>query len=384
MMIEFNEEHRMVRRMVRDFARKEMAPIAIEMDEKEQFPHETFKKMAELNLLGLPFDEKYGGAGFDLISYTITLEELARVCASTALSYSAHVSLAASPIDMFGTEEQKQKYLVPLAKGEKIGSFGLSEPEAGSDAGSIQTTARKEGDRYILNGSKMWITNAEVADIFVVAAVTDKEKGRKGISNFIVERGFPGFEVGKKEKKCGMRASPTNMLHFSDCEVPAENLLGQENAGYRQFLTTLDGGRVGIAAQALGIAKEALKRSLNYAQQRVQFGKKIGEFQAIQFKLADMATKIHAAELMIYDAAWKKQNGQPYIHEAGMAKLFATEMATEAANQAIQIHGGVGYTKEYEVERFWRDAKLLEIGEGTSEVQRIVIYRELLKQIEKI
>lgn len=383
-MIEFNEEHRMVRRMVRDFARKEMAPIAIEMDEKEQFPHETFKKMAELNLLGLPFDEKYGGAGFDLISYTITLEELARVCASTALSYSAHVSLAASPIDMFGTEEQKQKYLVPLAKGEKIGSFGLSEPEAGSDAGSIQTTARKEGDRYILNGSKMWITNAEVADIFVVAAVTDKEKGRKGISNFIVERGFPGFEVGKKEKKCGMRASPTNMLHFSDCEVPAENLLGQENAGYRQFLTTLDGGRVGIAAQALGIAKEALKRSLNYAQQRVQFGKKIGEFQAIQFKLADMATKIHAAELMIYDAAWKKQNGQPYIHEAGMAKLFATEMATEAANQAIQIHGGVGYTKEYEVERFWRDAKLLEIGEGTSEVQRIVIYRELLKQIEKI
>ena len=383
-MIEFNEEHRMVRRMVRDFARKEMAPIAIEMDEKEQFPHETFKKMAELNLLGLPFDEKYGGAGFDLISYTITLEELARVCASTALSYSAHVSLAASPIDMFGTEEQKQKYLVPLAKGEKIGSFGLSEPEAGSDAGSIQTTARKEGDRYILNGSKMWITNAEVADIFVVAAVTDKEKGRKGISNFIVERGFPGFEVGKKEKKCGMRASPTNMLHFSDCEVPAENLLGQENAGYRQFLTTLDGGRVGIAAQALGIAKEALKRSLKYAQQRVQFGKKIGEFQAIQFKLADMATKIHAAELMIYDAAWKKQNGQPYIHEAGMAKLFATEMATEAANQAIQIHGGVGYTKEYEVERFWRDAKLLEIGEGTSEVQRIVIYRELLKQIEKI
>ncbi len=383
-MIQFNEEHRMVREMVRDFARKEIAPIAIEIDENERFPHETFKKMAELNLLGLPFDEKYGGAGFDLISYTITLEELARVCASTALSYSAHVSLAASPIDMFGNEAQKQKYLVPLAKGEKIGSFGLSEPQAGSDAGAIQTTARKEGDYYILNGSKMWITNAEVADIFVVAAVTDKEKGRKGISNFIVERGFPGFEIGKKEKKCGMRGSPTSMLHFNDCQVPAENLLGQENAGYRQFLTTLDGGRVGIAAQALGIAKEALKRSLEYAQQRVQFGKKIGEFQAIQFKLADMATKIQAAELMIYDAALKKQNGQPYIHEAGMAKLFATEMATEAANQAIQIHGGVGYTKEYEVERFWRDAKLLEIGEGTSEVQRIVIYRELLKQIERI
>jgi len=383
-MINFTQEHEMVRQMVRDFVHKEVAPIAQEMDDKEQFPAETFKKMAELNLLGLPFEDRFGGAGMDIISYTITLEELARVCASTALSYSAHVSLAAYPIDLFGTEEQKMKYLSPLAKGEKLGSFGLSEPNAGSDAGGLQTTARHDGDHFVLNGSKMWITNAEVADIFVVAAITDKERGRRGISNFIVERGFEGFEIGKKEKKLGMRASPTNMLHFSDCKVPAENLLGVENSGYKQFLTILDGGRVGIAAQSLGIAKESLRRAMLYAQEREQFGKPIGEFQGIQFKLADMATRISAAELMIYNAAFLKKDGKPYIHEAGMAKLFASEIATEAANQAIQIHGGVGYTKEYDVERFWRDAKLLEIGEGTSEVQRIVIYRELLKQLDRL
>ncbi len=383
-MIKFTEEHEMVRQMVRDFAKNEVAPLAIEVDENERFPEETFRKMAELNLLGLPFEDKYGGAGMDLISYTITLEELARVCASTALSYSAHVSLAASPIHMFGTEEQKQKYLIPLAKGEKIGSFGLTEPTAGSDAGGTKTTAVRDGDSYILNGSKVFITNAAYADILVVTAVTDKEKGRRGISNFIIERDFSGFEVGKKEKKLGMRASPTSMLHFTDCRVPAENLLGEENSGYKQFLTILDGGRVGIAAQSLGIAKESLKRAMLYAQEREQFGKPIGEFQAIQFKLADMATQIHAAELMIYDAAFRKMEGKPYIHEAGMAKLFASEIATECANQAIQIHGGYGYTKEYEVERFWRDAKLLEIGEGTSEVQRIVIYRELLKQIDRL
>lgn len=383
-MISFNEEHRMVRQMVRDFARKEMAPIAIEMDEKQQFPKETFKKMAELNLLGLPFSEKYGGAGFDQISYTIALEEMARVCAATALSYSAHVSLAASPINEFGNEEQKQKYLVPLAKGEKIGSFGLTEPTAGSDAGSTKTTAVKDGDFYVINGSKMFITNAEVADIFVITAVTDKESKHRRISNFIVERGTPGFEVGKKENKCGMRASPTNMLHFSDCRVPAQNLLGNEGEGYKQFLTILDGGRIGIAAQALGIAKEAMKRSVIYAQEREQFGRKIGEFQAIQFKIADMATKIKAAEELIYSAAEQKQNGQPYILQAGMAKLFATETATEVANQAIQIHGGYGYMREFEVERFWRDAKLLEIGEGTSEVQRIVIYREIMKNLDKL
>ncbi len=383
-MINFSEEHEMVRKMVRDFARNEVAPKAIEIDENETFPHETFKKMAELNLLGLPFDEKYGGAGMDYISYTITLEELARACASTALSYSAHVSLAATPIDHYGTEEQKEKYLKPLATGEKLGSFCLTEPNAGSDAAHIQTRAVKKGNGWVLNGSKMWITNAAVADIFVVAAVTDPEKGSHGISNFIVERGTPGFEVGKKEKKCGMRGSPTSMLHFTDCFIPEENLLGEYNRGYAQFLETLDGGRVGIAAQALGIAKEAFKRAMLYAQERKQFGRKIGDFQAIQFKLADMATKIYASEEMIYNAAWLKQNGKPYKKEAGMAKLFATEAATEIANQAIQIHGGMGYVKETEVERMWRDAKLLEIGEGTSEVQRLVIYRQVRDALEQL
>jgi alkylation response protein AidB-like acyl-CoA dehydrogenase len=383
-MLQFNEEQEMVRKMVRDFARKEIAPVAIENDEAQRFPKEIFKKMAELNLLGMPFAEKYGGAGFDYVSYTITLEELARVCASTALSYSAHVSLAAGPIDEFGTEEQKQKYLKPLATGEKIGSFGLTEPTAGSDAGGTKTIAVKDGGSYVLNGSKVFITNAEVADIFVVTAVTDKSKGTRGISDFIIEKGTPGFEVGKKENKCGMRASPTCMLHFTDCRIPEKNLLGELNKGYKQFLIILDGGRIGIAVQALGIAKEAMKRSVIYAQEREQFGRKIGEFQAIQFKIADMAAKIHAAELMIYNAANRKQEGKSYKREAGIAKLYATEMATNVANEAIQIHGGYGYMKEYEVERFWRDAKLLEIGEGTSEVQRIVIYREILKNMDRL
>jgi len=285
---------------------------------------------------------------------------------------------------MFGTEEQKERYLRPLANGDKIGSFGLTEPSAGSDAGGTKTTARKDGNYYVLNGSKIYITNAEVADIFVVTAVTDKSLGTRGISSFIIERGTEGFEVGKKENKCGMRGSPTCMLHFTDCRIPEENLLGTLNAGYKQFLIILDGGRIGIAAQALGIAKEALKRSMLYAQEREQFGEKIGNFQAIQFKLADMATKINAAELMIYNAAFKKQADKPFKMEAGLAKLFATEVATAIANEAIQIHGGYGYMKEYEVERFWRDAKLLEIGEGTSEVQRLVIYRELQKAIEKL
>jgi len=383
-MIKFTEEHEMVRKMVREFSQKEVAPIAIEIDENERFPNETFEKMAELNLLGMPFDEKYGGANFDYISYMITLEELARACASTALSYSAHVSLAATPIDEFGTEEQKQKYLGPLARGEKYGSFGLTEPSSGSDAAGMKTVAVKDDKNYVLNGSKIYITNAEVADIFVVAAITDKNKGTKGISNFIIERGMPGFEVGKKEIKCGMRGSPTCVLHFNDCIVPEANVLGELNNGFKQFLKILTGGRVGIAAQALGIAKEAMKRSVLYAQEREQFGQKIGEFQATQFKIADMATKISAAEELVYNAAELKQEGKPYIHQAGIAKLFTTEMATEVANQAIQIHGGNGYVQDYEVERFWRDAKLLEIGEGTSEIQRIVIYREILKNIDRL
>jgi butyryl-CoA dehydrogenase len=383
-MFVFTDEQQMVRQMVRDFARREVAPLAIEIDEKQRFPHETFKKLAELNFMGMPFEEKYGGAGMDYISYIVALEELARVCASTALSFSAHVSLAATPVNDFGVEEQKYKYLYPMAAGKKIGSFGLTEPTAGSDAGGTKTIAVRSGNYYILNGSKIYITNAEVADIFIVTALTDRSKSTKGISHFIVERDFPGFAVGKKENKCGMRGSPTCVLHFNDCQVPAENLLGEYNQGFRQALHILDGGRIGIAAQALGIAKESLRRAMLYAQEREQFGKKISEFQAIQFKLADMATRIQAAEHLVYNAAQLKQTGKPYILEAGMAKLYATEIATEAANQAIQIHGGNGYIQDYEVERFWRDAKLLEIGEGTSEIQRLVIYRELSKNLERL
>jgi len=382
-MIVFNEEHKMVRQMVRDFARKEMAPIAVEIDETHRFPEENFKKMAELHLLGLPISEEYGGAGFDAISYTIAQEEMARVCAATALSYSAHISLASYPIEMFGTEEQKQKYLVPLAKGEKLGAFGLTEPSAGSDASGTKTTAVKDGKHWVLNGSKVYITNAEYADIFVVTAVTDKNKGASGISSFILERGTEGFEVGKREKKLGMRASPTSMLHFHDCRVPEENLLGELNMGYKQFLNTLDGGRVGIGAQALGIAKAAYDKSMKYVHEREQFGKKLADFQITQFKIADMGMKIAAAEHLIYHAAKLRADGKSYKKEASYAKLYASEMCMEITKEAIQLLGGYGYIQEYEVERYWRDAKLLEIGEGTSEVQRMVIFRELQKEFLK-
>jgi len=383
-MIKFNDEHKLVRQTIREFVENEVAPIAIEIDENERFPLENFKKMAELNLLGAPFPEIYGGAGLDYISYNIILEELARRCASTALSYSAHVSLASSPIFDFGTEEQKQKYLVPLAKGEVIGSFGLSEANAGSDASGTRTTAVADGDYWIINGSKNWITNAEYAGIFVVTAVTDRAKGAKGISSFIIERNTPGFSIGKKEKKLGMRASPTSVLHFDNCRIPKENLLGKINEGYKQFLQTLDSGRVGIAMQAIGIAREALKRSMHYAQTREQFNQKIGEFQAIQFMLADMGVKVRAAEALAWQAIRLRVENKKYKMEAAVAKLYASEMAMEVTKDAIQIHGGNGYIREYEVERFWRDAKLLEIGEGTSQIQRVVIYRELLKDIEKL
>lgn len=383
-MIKFNEEHGMVRKMVRDFAQKEMAPIAIEIDENERFPEETFKKMAGLNLLGLPVSEEYGGAGFDYISYMIALEELAKVCAATTLSYSAHISLASTPIEMFGTEEQKQKYLVPLAKGEKLGAFGLTEPAAGSDAGGTQTTAVDDGDNYILNGSKIYITNAAYADVFVVTAVTDRAKSTRGISSFILEKGMPGFEVGKKEKKLGMRASPTSMLHFNDVKVPKENLLGKLNNGYKQFLATLDGGRIGIGAQSLGIAKAAFQKAMKYGHEREQFKQKLIDFQAIQFKLADMYLKIQAAEHFVYHAAQLRQEKLAHKKEASMAKLYASEAAMDVTKEAIQIHGGYGYTQEYEVERYWRDAKLMEIGEGTSEVQRMLIFREALKEFSHI
>lgn len=382
-MIEFSEEHRMVREMVRGFARKEMAPIAIEIDENQRFAEETFKKMAGLHLLGLPISADYGGAGMDYISFVIALEELARVCASTALSYSAHISLASTPIELFGTEQQKQKYLVPLAKGEKLGAFGLTEPGAGSDASGTKSTAVRKGDHFILNGSKVFITNAAYADIFVVTAVTEKSKGARGISSFILEKGMPGFEVGKTEKKLGMRGSPTSMLHFNNVKVPAENLLGELDHGYKQFLATLDGGRVGIAAQTLGIAKAAYSKAMHYANEREQFGKKLLDFQATQFKLADMRMKIEAAEHLVYHAAQLRNTNKPFKIEASIAKLFTTEATMEITKEAIQIHGGYGYVQDYEVERYWRDAKLMEIGEGTSEVQRMVIFREALKEFSK-
>ncbi|KAA3617354.1 MAG: acyl-CoA dehydrogenase [Calditrichaeota bacterium] len=379
-MIKFTEEHEMVRKMVRDFAQKEMAPIAIEIDENERFAEETFKKMADLHLLGLPVSEKYGGAGFDLISYAITLEEFAKVCASTTLSYSAHISLCSTPIEMFGTEEQKLKYLVPLAKGEKLGAFGLTEPGAGSDAGGTQTTAEEQEDHYLINGSKVFITNAEYAEIFVVTAVTNKGKGARGVSSFILEKDMAGFEIGKKEKKLGMRGSPTSMLHFTNVKVPKENLLGKKNEGYKQFLMTLDGGRIGIAAQSLGIAKAAYEKTMQYAHDREQFGKKLIDFQATQFKIADMVTKIMAAEELIYNSISLRNENLPHKKEASIAKLFTSEAAMDITKEAIQIHGGYGYVQDYEVERYWRDAKLMEIGEGTSEVQRMVIFREALKE----
>jgi len=382
-MLEFNEEHRLVREMVRDFARKEMAPIAIEIDENQRFAEETFKKMAGLHLLGLPISADYGGAGMDYISFVIALEELAKVCASTALSYSAHISLASTPIAMFGTEKQKLKYLVPLARGEKLGAFGLTEPNAGSDAGGTRTTAVRDGDHFTLNGSKIFITNAAYAGIFVVTAVTDKSRGTRGISSFILEKGMPGFEVGKKEKKLGMRGSPTSMLYFNNVKVPAENLLGKLNEGYKQFLTTLDGGRIGIAAQTLGIAKAAYAKAMTYANEREQFGKKLLDFQASQFKLADMRMKIEAAEHLVYHAAALKNTNKPYKLEASIAKLFTTEATMEITKEAVQLHGGYGYMQAYEVERYWRDAKLMEIGEGTSEVQRMVIFREAFKEFSK-
>jgi alkylation response protein AidB-like acyl-CoA dehydrogenase len=382
-MIKFTEEHDMVRKMVRDFARKEMAPIAIEIDENERFAEETFEKMAELQLLGMPIAEQYGGAGFDLISYAIALEEFAKVCAATTLSFSAHISLCSTPIELFGTEEQKIKYLPDLASGKKLGAFGLTEPGAGSDAGGTQTTAEEKDDHYLINGSKVFITNAAYAETFVITAVTDKGKCARGISSFILEKGMEGFEIGKKEKKLGMRGSPTSMLHFTNVKVPKENLLGTLNEGYKQFLMTLDGGRIGIAAQSLGIAKAAFEKTIQYAHDRKQFGKSLLDFQATQFKIADMAMKIHTAEQLVYNAAWLRNEKLPHKKEASIAKLFASEAAVDIAKEAIQIHGGYGYVQEYEVERYWRDAKLMEIGEGTSEVQRMVIFREVLKEFTK-
>ncbi|MCG0313606.1 MAG: acyl-CoA dehydrogenase [Calditerricola sp.] len=377
MNFELTPEQKMIRNLVRDFAEGEVAPEADERDRTGRFPREIFAKMAELELMGLPFPEKYGGGGADTISFAIVVEELSRADASVGITYSAHISLGAAPIYQFGTEEQKQRYLVPLCRGETLGAFGLTEPGAGSDAGGTRTTAVREGDEWVINGTKCFITNASYAKFLALTAVTDKAKGKRGISAIIVPTDAPGFRVLANYEKMGLKSSNTTELVLENVRVPVENLLGKEGEGFKQFLATLDGGRIGIGAMAVGIAQAAFERALAYAKQRRQFGQALSRFQAIQFKLADMAMKIELARNMVYKAAWLKDQGRPFTKEAAMAQLDASEICTEVCHQASQIHGGYGYMRDYEVERLYRDARLLEIGEGTSEVQRMVIAREI-------
>ena len=367
------KEQQLVKQMVRDFALNEVKPMAAEVDEHEVFPIENVKKMGKIGMMGIPFAKEYGGAGGDVLSYILTVEELSKVCATTGVIVSAHTSLGAGAINDFGTEEQKKKYLVPLAKGEKIGAFGLTEPGAGTDAAGQQTVAVLEGDHYVLNGSKIFITNGGVADTFVIFAMTDKKLGTKGISAFIVEKGFPGFSIGKIEEKMGIRGSSTTELIFENCIVPKENLLGKEGKGFGMAMKTLDGGRIGIAAQALGIAEGAYDEAVKYMKERKQFGRNLGAFQGLQWMIAEMNTKIEAARFLVYKAAWLKQNKLPYSVDAARAKLFAAEVAMEVTTKSVQIHGGYGFTKDYPVERMMRDAKITEIYEGTSEVQKMVI-----------
>ena len=373
------KEQEMVRNVMKEFAENEVKPLAAEIDETERFPRETVEKMAKYNMLGIPFPQQYGGAGGDEIAYAIAVEEISRVCATTGVILSAHTSLGCWPIYKYGTEEQKQKYLVPLVKGEKLGAFGLTEPGAGTDAAGQQTTAVLDGDNYIVNGSKIFITNGGQADVYIIFAMTDKSQGTRGISSFIVEKDFPGFSIGKIEDKMGIRGSSTAELIFQDCIVPKENLLGKEGKGFGIAMSTLDGGRIGIAAQALGIAEGALDRTVEYVKERKQFGRAIGAFQNTQFQLANMATQCEAAKLLVYNAADAKKKKDVYSVEAAKAKLFAAEVAMDVTTKAVQLHGGYGYIREYEVERMMRDAKITEIYEGTSEVQRMVISGALLK-----
>ena len=372
-----SKEQEMLRKMYRDFAQNEVKPLAEEVDEQERFPEETVRKMAKLGMMGIYFPKEYGGAGADTLAYAMCVEELAKVCGTTAVIVSAHTSLCCAPIYENGTEEQKKKYLPKLCSGEWIGAFGLTEPNAGTDASGQQTTAVLEGDHYVLNGSKIFITNGYVADVFVVFAMTDKTKGTRGISAFIVESSFPGFSVGKHEEKMGLHGSPTAEIVFTDCIVPKENLLGQEGKGFKIAMQTLDGGRIGIAAQALGLGEGAIDEAVKYTQERVQFKKRLSQFQNTQFQLADMHTRMQAAQFLVYSAAVKKQNGEPYSMDAAMAKLFAAEAASDVTRRAVQLFGGYGYTREYPVERMMRDAKITEIYEGTSEVQRMVISSHL-------
>ena len=373
------EKQQMMKKLFTQFAINEVKPLAQEIDEEERFPEETVKKMAEIGMLGIPFDDTYGGAGGDNLSYAIAVEEMSKVCATTGVILSAHTSLGAVPIDAFGTPAQKEKFLRPLITGQKLGAFGLTEPNAGSDSAMQESTAVLEGDHYRLNGSKIFITNGGYADIYVVFAMTDKSKGTKGISAFIPEKEMPGFSIGKKELKLGIKGSSTTELIFKDVMVPAANLLGKEGMGFKIAMQTLDGGRIGIAAQALGIAQGAIDETIAYVKQRKQFGKPISAFQNTQFSIADMQTQTDAARLLVYRAAFLKDSGLPYSKEAAMAKLFASETATFVTGKAIQLFGGYGYTREYPVERMYRDAKITEIYEGTSEVQRMVVSAFVLR-----
>ncbi len=374
-----SEKHEKFRMKIREFAEAEIEPVSAQIDENAEFPHENIKKLGEMGIMGMVVPQEYGGTGDDMISYAITVEELSRVCGSTGITVAAHNSLAVYPLFLFGNEKQKKKYVPPLARGEKLGAFGLTEPGAGSDAGATKTSAVLKGDHYLINGSKCFITNASFGETLVITARTDPGKGSKGISNFIIEKSMPGVKVGKKENKMGLRGSDTAELHFEDVQVPKENLLGKEGEGFKQFLITLDGGRISIGAMALGIAQGAYEKSLKYAKERIQFDQPITNFQAIQWKLSDMATQIEAARHLIYSAAQLKDQGKPYIKESAMAKLYASEIGRWVTYQAIQILGGYGYLREYPVERYFRDIKLCEIGEGTSEIQRLVIAREILK-----
>jgi len=377
--LELSEEQKLLQQTVREFANTEVKPLARELDETGRFPRETLRKAAELGLTGIPFPEQYGGAGFDHISYAIAIEEISRACASTGVILSVQNSLYCDPIYRFGSEEQKQRLLAPFARGEKIGCYALTEPQAGSNAAALATHAVRKGNRYIVNGTKAWITNGGAADAAIVYVNTDPPKGEKGITALVVERGTPGFKVGKEEKKLGINATACVELSFTDCEVPIENRIGNEGEGYKVALSTLDGGRIGIAAQAVGIAQGAFEEALKYSQQRMAFGHPISNFQAIQFMLADMATEIDAARLLARKAAWKQDIGARFSMEASIAKLFASEMATRVTHKAIQIHGGYGYSREYPVERMYRDARITEIYEGTSEIQRLVIAAWVLK-----
>ncbi|WP_079525631.1 acyl-CoA dehydrogenase family protein [Solibacillus isronensis] len=378
MHFDLTTEQAMLQKMIREFSDEVVAPGAVERDKTKAFPVEIFKELSNMGIMGLPFPEQYGGAGADTISFAIVTEELSRTCASTGITYSAHISLGGAPLYLFGTEAQKEKYLTPICTGESFGAFGLTEPNAGSDAGGTETTAVLNNGEFVINGSKVFITNASYAKHLALTAITNRDGNKKEISAIIVPTDAKGFTIKSEYEKMGLNASNTTELILENVQVPEENLLGVRGNGFKQFLTTLDGGRIGIAAMAVGIAQGALNKAVQYAKERKQFGKALAEFQATQFKLADMEVKIQLARTFVYKAAWLKDQGRPFGKEAAIAKYYASEMAMEVCDEAIQIHGGYGYMKEYEVERFLRDAKLLEIGEGTSEVQKMVIARHIL------